>query len=300
MEQLTDIRTISTDGVAVTSNPHLEEIETWDERDLPYYKRKVSGKIFSGYTSLVPSMIIVYACYIFFTAIGFATIDNLTAWLQAMPFIQWIILALFAVISFILVFLFSKKSAIEFIDSCHGEIGHKGYPFIKVVIANLIISIILVVAVIGLAVYVDIASGFTKNGLTIQTFTYLPGVVSPIAYFLGIIVARNQLSVCPVCGRYNTIFRVRLSHSFGERKDGSHVEYESESERIGTETITTYYSDGSTSKTEQGIYQTVTYANEYDDYSNLTKYAYLCHECSYCEESIEETKWKVFKTKYRE
>ena len=128
---------------------------------------------------------------------------------------------------------------------------------------------------------------------------YLPAIISPLAYFVGTLAARNAMHTCPVCGRFDTVYRVKCSEDFGEHRDGSHTEYNYESERIGTRTTTTYYSDGSRTTESEGIYGSVRYTSEYDDYSSLAKYAYLCRECSYVEETLEEKKWKSLRTRYR-
>ena len=291
--------TVKTDEISVSSNKYLTDIEVWNERDLPCYKRKVRDKLSAGYLSIFAGAIICYACYMVLMTIGFAFIGDIDVKLsQSLP-LTFAMLGIFAIATFILVFAFSKKRMIEFVDSCHGEIGHDGNPFIRKLRANLIFSIILAVAVICYAVYLVLVAKTVSVESAFATFYLLPAIISPMGYFLGMISARNSLSICPVCGRFNTVFRVKSSKDFGEKMDGSHKEHESRSERVGTKTTTTYYTDGSTKVTTAPIYGSVSYVKEYDDYSNLAKYTYLCHECSYTEETLEQKKWKVLKSKYR-
>ena len=162
-----------------------------------------------------------------------------------------------------------------------------------------LLTIILAVAVSGAVIYFG---GFPSTGTglkIVDNFVYLSAIIAPLAYFLGSLVTLNNLTECPVCGRFNTVYRLKSSKDFGERKDGSHDEHEYKSERVGTKTTTTYYTDGSKESHSEGIYESVRYTKEYDDYSNLAKYTYLCHECSYAEETVEEKKWKILKSKYR-
>ena len=70
-------KTILREEISVTSNKYLEEIESWNEQDLPCYKRKVRTKIFDGFLSIIAGVMIAYACYLLFFAIGFSTVDNL-------------------------------------------------------------------------------------------------------------------------------------------------------------------------------------------------------------------------------
>ncbi|MBQ7407712.1 MAG: hypothetical protein IJW13_00335, partial [Clostridia bacterium] len=295
----TGYNTVSTDSISVKSNQYLEEIEQWDERELPYYKRKVRGKIFSGYVSIVPALLLVYLCYYVVTAIGYVAYENLEKLLKDVPALQWGIIALFALLVFFIVFRVAKKSMINFIDSCHGEIAHEGSPFVKKLKVNLVISIILMLAGIGYFVYSALQANAIENANILQTFMFAPAFIAPMAYFIASIVARDELTECPVCGRYNTVFRVKSSADFGEKKDGEHNEREYRSERVGTTITTTHWSDGSTTKSTSPIYGSVAYTKVYSDYSNLSKYTYYCHECSYVEETLEEKTWKVLKSKYR-
>lgn len=297
--EVTGYNTVSTDSIAVTTNKYLKDIESWDERDLPCYKKKVNERMFNGYTAIVPGAIVAYIFYFLFIAIGFSIITSLYEILAEMPNLQWIVIALSYLAVFFIVFAYAKKSMVNFVDSCHGEIGHKGQPFRKRLIFNLVFSIILAVLASGAVIYLG---GFpsTVTGLKIvDNFVYLSAIIAPFAYFLGSLVVLNSLTECPVCGRLNTVYKLKTSKDFGERKDGSHDEHEYKSERVGTKTTTTYYTDGSKDVRSEGIYQSVRYTKKYDDYSNLAKYTYLCHECSYVEETVEEKKWKILKSKYR-
>lgn len=296
--EYTGYDTVSSNAISGTSNKYLEEIETWNETDLPYYKKKVRSKIFSGYTSIVAGVIVINVAYILLTAIIYSAFSGLAELLETNKTTALIFTGVFALAVFLLVFLFSKKSALEFIDSCHGEIKRTKSPFIRKVTLHLIISIILCVAVVGVVSYYAMTT--LNSGADVLELTRnAVAMFAPVAYFAGIIAARNSVNQCPVCGRLNTIYKIKIGEDFGERKDGSHKEYEHSSERVGTKTITTYYTDGSTTSRDEGIYESVRYTKEYDDYSNLSKHEYLCHECSYAEETVEELKWKIFKTKYR-
>ena len=296
--EYTGYDTVSSTAISGTSNKYLEEIETWNETDLPYYKKKVRSKIFSEYTSIVAGVIVINVAYILLTAIIYSAFSGLANLLDESKTAALIFTGVFALAVFLVVFFFSKKSAVEFIDSCHGEIARKKSPFIRKVTVHLIISIILCIAVVGGVSYYAMTT--LNSGADLLELTRnAVAMFAPVAYFSGIIVARNSVNQCPVCGRLNTIYKIKIGEDFGERKDGSHKEYEHRSERVGTKTITTYYTDGSTTSRDEGIYESVRYTKEYDDYSNLSKHEYLCHECSYAEETVEELKWKIFKTKYR-
>ena len=291
--------TVQTDEISVTSNKYLTDIENWEERDLPCYKKKVRDKLSAGYVSIVPGAIICYACYMILMTVGFAFIGDIDVKLsQSLP-LTLSVLGIFALATFFLIFAFSKKRMVEFVDSCHGEIGHDGNPFIRKLRANLIFAIILAVAVIGFALYLLLIKKSISVESAFATFYLLPAIVSPLGYFAGMLSARNSFSVCPVCGRFNTVFKFKSSDDFGEKQDGSHKEHETRSERVGTKTTTTYYSNGTQSSVSAPIYGSVSYVKEYDDYSNLAKYTYLCHECSYVEETVEEKKWKILRSKYR-
>jgi hypothetical protein len=219
--------------------------------------------------------------------------------MQAIPAIQWVLLALSCLAVFLIVFKTAKKSMIEFIDSCHGEIAHDGQPFAKKLKGNLVFSIILFIAGCAAIIYFG-GIKVTETGLSVfDSFMFAPALIAPLAYFWGSLSVRYELSICPICGRMNTIYRIKSSKDFGEKNDGSHEEHEYRSERVGTRTTTTYYSDGSKESTSSGIYESVRYTKEYDDYSNLAKYTYLCKECSYAEETVEEKRWKVLRSEHR-
>lgn len=296
--QYTGHDTVLRDSSSVTSNKYLEEIEVWKETDLPYYKSKVRGKIFSGYTSIIAGVFIVYAFYILFTAIVFSAFPSFVDLLEESATVGLILTAITYLPVFLGVFFFSKKSMVEFVDSCHGEINAKKSPLMRKVTVNLIFSIILCVAVSGAVILFamnKLSSGFAIYELTRNCAC----IIAPVAYFAGMIATKNQLEICPVCGRLNTVYKVKSSNDFGEKKDGSHNEYDYKSERVGTLKTTTKWSDGSTSVDYSPIYERIRYTEEYDDYSNLAKYTYYCHECSYVETTVEKTSWKILKSKYR-
>lgn len=298
--EITGQKTLSTDQISVTSNPYLKEIEDWNETELPHYKKKVADKMLSGYVSIVLGGLISYILYIAFFAITFSMFEGLYNLVSSKSVMQWVILFIFYLVVFIIVFIHGKKAMIKFISSCHGEIGHDGNPFIKRLILNIIISAIICVAGTILAFVFYKEGGVSSLGLHVmETNMYLPAIISPLAYFIGTLFARNQMSICPVCGRFDTVYRIKCSEDFGEHRDGSHTEYDYRTERVGTKTTTTYYTDGSQSSRSEGIYGSVRYTEVYDDFSSLAKYAYLCRECSYVEETLEEKKWKTLQNKYR-
>ncbi len=297
--KITGNNTLSVDEISVTSNKYLEEIEIWDERDLPCYKKKVRGRIFSGYLSIVFALLLVYLSYYALSTLAFFIYQDYDAILKEIPALQWVFLGVFLLIVFLVFYKTSKKSMIGLIDSCHGEIAHEGSPFVKKLKVNLVISIILVLAIIGYAVFSALTATEAPTEDYLQTYMFFPAFFAPMFYFIGSITARNGLSICPVCGRYNTVFRIKSSKDFGEKQDGRHIEYDYKTEKVGTEIVTTTWSDGSKTTSSSPIYGSVRYTEEYDDYSNLSKYTYLCRECSYVEETLEEKKWKVLQNKYR-
>ena len=186
------------------------------------------------------------------------------------------------------------------VASCHGEIGHDGMPFMKTLTVNIIISAVLcVVCSVGAILLFSDKFESSMGLVVLESYLYLPAVISPLAYFIGTLSSRNAMIKCPVCGRFNTVYKLKSSEDFGERQDGQHTEYDYESERVGTKTTKTYYTDGTVDTKSEGIYERVRYANEYNDYSNLAKYTYLCHECSYTEETLEEKKWKTLQARHR-
>lgn len=293
-------QTVSTDQYAVTSNKYLEDIETWRESDLPYYKKKVRDRIFSSYTSIIGGLAVAYLFYGVFISIAMTITNSFYDLLLNYPIAQWGCIALTAIIVLFVIKWFGKRSIVKFVDACHGEIGHAGYPFIKKLKANLIISIILAVAITaGLIFLLNPNKPSNSNLLILETFIFLPALIAPFGHLWGTLSGLSELPICPVCGRYNTIYKVKLGSDFGTRKDGHHQEYAYETERVGTKTTTTYYSDGTSKSNSEGIYSSVRYIEEYDDFSSLAKYAYFCNECSYAEESLEEKKWKTLESKYR-
>ena len=298
--EITGQKTIKTDEISVTSNPYLEEIEAWNEQDLPHYKKKVKDKMFSGYISIVLGGLIAYVLYLVFYSCIAAMFTGAYNALCGSFVGQWICMGIFYVIVFILVWLYGKKMMVKFVASCHGEIGHDGNPFMRRLMFHIIFSGILCVVGTVIAILVFNENGTSSMGLLVlETYLYLPAIISPFAYFVGTLSARNEMIQCPVCGRFETVYKRKISDDFGERQDGQHKEYDYKTERVGTKTITTYYSDGSKDSRSEGIYGSVRYTKEYDDYSNLAKYIYLCRECSYVEETIEEKSWKTLRTKYR-
>lgn len=298
--EITGYKTLSSDGISVTSNPYLQEIEVWDEKKLPHYKKKVADRMLSGYVSILLGGLISYAIYLIFFSITAAMFTNLYNLISKSFAAQWVCLAIFYVIVFIIVFLFGKKSMVKFVSSCHGEIGHKGNPFMKHLIAHIIISAVLCIVCTVAAILLFNDKVESSMGLLVlESYMYLPAIIAPLAYFIGTLIARNNMTKCPICGRFNTIYKLKSSEDFGERKDGQHKEYEHKSERVGTKTIKTTYTDGSTSTRSEGIYESVRYTKVYEDFSNLSKYVYLCRECSYEEETVEEKKWKTLKERYR-
>ena len=128
---------------------------------------------------------------------------------------------------------------------------------------------------------------------------YVPAFILPFARFLGFIVGRRDIPICPVCGRYNTVYKQQIGEQFGQTHDGEHTEYDYQTERVGTRYTTTTYTDGAKNTTSSPIYESVRYTEVYQDYSALVKYVYLCSECSYCELSLEEKKWKIRSNRYR-
>ena len=121
--EITNERTISTDEISTTSNKYLADIEVWDERDLPYYKRKVKDRIIGGYSSIILGIVIAYVFYTAVMTIALSAFNKGLETMQAIPAIQWVLLALSCLAVFLIVFKTAKKSMIEFIDSCHGEIA---------------------------------------------------------------------------------------------------------------------------------------------------------------------------------
>ena len=298
--EITGYETLSTDELSVSTNPYLEDIEIWDERELPLYRKKITDRIISGYTSAVLGGLIAYGLYIVFFAIVASMFTDLYAMLCSSYVAQWICMGVFYVVVFFLVHLYGQRTMATLETSCHGEIGHDGKPFIRSIIVHIVISALLCVVCTAAAVlYFYREVGSAPGLLVLESFVYLPAVIAPFAYFVGTLTARRSMVKCPVCGRYDTVYRVKSSRDFGQRKDGHHQEFDYEQERVGTRTTTTYYSDGTRSTDTEGIYESVRYTNEYDDYSSLAKYTYLCRECSYAEETLEEKKWKSLRTRYR-
>lgn len=298
--EITGYNTLSTSEISVTSNPYLEDIEDWNEKDLPHYKKKVADRMFSGYVSILLGALVAYALYLIFFATVASMFPGLYAALGESVAAQWVCLGLFYVVTFMIVFIYGKNSMVKFVASCHGEIGHDGNPFMKRLIAHIVISAIIcvlatVVCMLSFNVSVESSMGLP----VLESYMYLPAIISPLAYFTGTLVARNGMIKCPVCGRFDTVYKIKSSDDFGERRDGHHKEYDYETERVGTKTTTTYYSDGSKSSHSEGIYESVRYTKEYDDYSNLSVHTYLCRECSYAEETLEEKKWKTMRSRYR-
>lgn len=298
--EITGQRTLSTDGISVTSNPYLREIEVWKEKDLPHYKKKVRDRMFNGYVTAVLGGLIAYGLFIVFFAITFSMFTGLYNLVSSSTVAQWIVLMVFYLVVFLIVFSHGKKTMVKFVSSCHGEIGHSGQPFMKRLVFNLVFSAIIGVVGTALAIILYKDGAQSSMGLRVlEGNMYLPAIISPFAYFIGTLSARNQMTVCPVCGRFDTVYRIKCSEDFGERSEGSHKEYDYKTERVGTKTTTTFYSDGSKTSRSEGIYGSVRYTEVYNDFSSLAKYAYLCHECTYVEQTLEEKKWKTLQSKYR-
>lgn len=283
-----------------TSNKYLKVVETWRETELPYYKKKVKDKIFGGYTMVIAGAIVAYLIYAVLLGVVGMFYSKIVDVLSSNPWTQWLTIGIIAVITFFIIRFAGKRSIVKFVDSCHGEIGHKANPFYHKLIVHTIVSLILAIAIaVVCIVLVGKQVSVVGDIAVLSTFMFLPALIAPCAYFLGSIAGIGELTVCPICGRYNTVYKVKLGQDFGTRKDGQHKEYDYKSERVGTKTTTTYYTDGSTSSRSEGIYESVRYTEEYDDFSSLAKFAYLCKECSYVEETIEEKQWKVLQDRYR-
>ena len=115
------------------------------------------------------------------------------------------------------------KSMIEFIDSCHGEIAHDGQPFAKKLKGNLVFSIILFIAGCAAIIYFG-GIKVTETGLSVfDSFMFAPALIAPLAYFWGSLNVRYELSICPICGRMNTVYRIKSSKDFGEKNDGVRI-----------------------------------------------------------------------------
>ncbi len=298
--EVTGHNTLSTDEISVTSNPHLRDIEVWNERDLPHYKKKVADRMFSGYISIFLGALISYALYLVFFATVASMFPGLYSMVSSSFTAQWVCLFLFYAIVFVAVFFYGKKSMVKFVASCHGEVAHDGNPFMKKLKLHIVISAVLCIAVSVVCILLFDEKVSSQMGLAVlESYMYVPAIISPLAYFIGSLSARNSMIKCPVCGRFDTVYRVKSSEDFGERQDGSHKEYDYKTERVGTKTTTTYYTDGSRTTRSEGIYGSVRYTQEYDDYSSLSRFTYLCRECSYVEETLEEKTWKTKRDEYR-
>ena len=108
--EVTGYKTLSTDEISVTSNPYLQEIEEWDERDLPHYKKKVADKMFSGYVSIVLGGLISYALYLVFFAITGSMFPGFFAAVSGSIVVQWVCLFVFYAVVFAIVFIFGKNA----------------------------------------------------------------------------------------------------------------------------------------------------------------------------------------------
>lgn len=286
------------DAVAVTYNDYLRDIENWDETELPKYRSKVMDHTIGTFFRIVLGLIVSTLLYA--AVVGISSMFFSIETMGGVPY-QIAAIALIHLISFIIYFRGGKKAIRKLIDSCHGEIAHNGSPFIRKIKVCLVLSLILFIGVVAYVIFKYMNGEKIEGGYLeiLSAFMYVPAFVLPFARFLGFIVGRRDIPICPVCGRYNTVYKQQIGEQFGQTYDGEHTEYDYQTERVGTRYTTTTYTDGSKNTTSSPIYESVRYTEVYQDYSALVKYVYLCSECSYCELSLEEKKWKIRSNRYR-
>ena len=282
--------------IAISYNDHLREIEKWDETDLPKYKSKVLDHTFGSFLRIVIGLFA--ATFIYSAVVGISSMFLSIETIFKMEF-QIIAIILINIISFIIFYIGGRKAIRKLINSCHGEIGHDGAPFMRKVKVCFVLAIILYIAAFIVLLLMYNKSPKTDDLGLLNGFMYLSAFIVPLARFLGFITGRKDLPICPICGRYDTVYKQQMGEMFGETHDGSHTETAYQTERVGTRYTTTTYTDGSKNTTSSPIYESVRYTEVYQDYSGLIKYVYLCSECSYCELSLEEKKWKIRTNRYR-
>ena len=84
-------------------------------------------------------------------------------------------------------------------------------------------SLILFIGVVAYVIFKYMNGEKIEGGYLeiLSAFMYVPAFILPFARFLGFIVGRRDIPICPVCGRYNTVYKQQIGEQFGQTHDYS-------------------------------------------------------------------------------
>lgn len=289
-----------TESVEVYTNKFLDPITSWEEKNVAGYKKQVFLHGFSGWMMS------------FFIFVIFNTMLSAAGGLIMLPFVflspeQMGIgyFALATVLMIIAATIIGYKKTKKLIKRNNGEIGHRGKPFAVHSVFNFIFGIVIAgAAVVGFSYLVyqmylssietpdpDFFEVILPNLILVANFA-VP-FFYPLFYFLGTMIGIGKMRhsyTCPVCGRFDSI--VIEKESFAKSKTGDYERDITRTARVGTETTTTYWSDGTTTSSSSPIYgQVYDHTDVHEVGTKMERYFVNCRGCSFHREFTEKVRY---------
>ena len=289
-----------TESVTIFTNKYLDPITGWSEKSVAGYKKQIFLHAFSAW---------IMSLFIFTI---FNTMLSAAGGLIMLPFvwlpIEYVGIGYFSLATALMMLaaiLIGYKKTLKLIRRNNGEIGHRGQPFMIHTLVNFFLSLLMAAgALVGAAIlvyYMYISSIATEDPQFFDVIKpYLILVANfavpffyPFFYFVGTLIGIGKMRhgwTCPVCGRYDAV-KIE-TEMFAKSKSGGYDERITRSERIGTETTTTYWSDGSTTSSSSPIYgQVYHHTNVHETGTKLNRYFVNCQGCSYHREFTEQIRY---------
>lgn len=275
------------------TNRFLKNIEQWNEREVNDYKRKVGFELTEAWTEAI----IVFA--LMFTVLGYAWAFIATTLPKSMKDTTkgCIAIAIYLLFTLIAASIMSKKNLKKFVSANRGEVGHKGEPYHKRVIAMIPVSLLIGVG-INVALWIFVIKDF--NNMTTDEL----GVVQPLVcaalypffYYLSTSrhLAKLQRRACPVCGRFDSVMTENIAR-YGKKREGMEHVTKTQTKKVGEERTVARYADGRTQIiSSKPIYATVV-VDEYDmEYGTvMSDYMTYCKHCSYIKEGTREQSYST-------
>lgn len=276
-----------------TTNRFLKETEQWRETDVNDYKRKVCFELSEAWTGAV----IVFA--LMFTVLGWAWALIATTLPDSMSGTTKgvVAVAIYLLFTIIVAFVLSGKNLKKFVNANRGEVGHKGGPYYKKILAMIPFSLVAGIAinVILWIFVVKDSDNFTTDKLgAIQPLVC--AALYPFFYYLSTFIGllKMQERTCPVCGRFDSVVTETVA-KYGKKRERTEHVTKKERKQVGEERTVARYSDGSTRVVStKPIYADVV-IDEYDmEYGTvMSDYLTYCMHCSYVKEGTKERSYSA-------
>lgn len=306
---------------AYTSNEYLEPLTHWNEHKVYRYKIQILWFVISAilvygiwgfvisyilselytFVDMLVGLLLGVVAFI----IPFKGTDE--AMFTIRQYLPYVVVVLTGIVIYIKFNYNGMKKLKKFVVKNHGEVAHPKKLFRIVIYLMAIIS---GVATIGLIVYLyyttitnlpeiepDLA--LVQNIVTFRAIKWCYVPIPVFGCFMGVIYSfKNDLILCPMCGRHGVLSTEEEGEGFGKRSFGKreYTETETRTIKTGTTTYTTIYDYGTHSDSKsytvdnyKDVEYTRTGVKESGD--RLQDYVTYCPECGYTWEKTEVTSW---------